>query len=190
MTEKKEGDPHPRTPPILYGLVLFTILFLTLSTSYSANYSPYNIIVTPDYVSCTAFCSCGMGTYSYQTHAFVNYCPVCKHYGTLGMTKYPLYEGHWTCSHCDCDYCAQCGKECMPTSLYLLPYQNKTSKGEGAPSYKPTLTRAQVMDGVKRCNVFYKINHRNPNYVSYGSKRVYWDVFLKEMKYYNLKTNF
>jgi len=85
-------------------------------------YGPYNVVTTSKYVSATAKCSCGAGKYTYKTATFLNYCPQCHHYGTLGMTKYPLYEGHWTCSYCDCDYCAQCGKENIKGSkLWLTP---------------------------------------------------------------------
>ena len=79
----------------------------------------YNIVVTPQYVKATAKCSCGRGTYTYETHTFLNYCPQCHHYGTLSYIK-PCAEGQWTCRYCDCDYCMQCGKEKMvKTKLWL-----------------------------------------------------------------------
>ncbi|OPY25910.1 MAG: Pseudomurein-binding repeat protein [Methanobacterium sp. PtaU1.Bin242] len=94
----------------------------TSGTPPKNGYGPYNVVVTSKYVSATAKCSCGAGKYTYKTATFLNYCPQCHHYGTLGMTKYPLYEGHWTCSYCDCDYCAQCGKENIKGSkLWLTP---------------------------------------------------------------------
>lgn len=84
-------------------------------------YGPYNMVVTSQKVTGTAKCSCGKGTYTYKTNSFLNYCPQCHHYGTLGYTK-PGAEGQWTCSYCDCDYCMQCGKEKISgTKLWLTP---------------------------------------------------------------------
>ena len=96
----------------------------TTTSAPSNGYGPYNVVVTSQYVSATAKCSCGNGTYTYQTGTYLNYCPQCKHYGTLiRSTKNPEYEGQWTCTYCDCDYCMQCGKEKMSgTKLWLTPY--------------------------------------------------------------------
>lgn len=83
----------------------------TIITKPPANgYSPYNIVVTAQKVTATAKCSCGYGTYTYKTVSFLNYCPICGHYGTISYSK-PCAEGQWTCSYCDSDYCMQCGKE-------------------------------------------------------------------------------
>jgi len=84
----------------------------SFSASKTSGCSAYNISVTPETVSATAKCSCGsMGDYNYHTGTFKNYCPNCHKYGTLIWNPKGVEEGEWTCSSCDCDYCAACGKE-------------------------------------------------------------------------------
>jgi N-acetylmuramoyl-L-alanine amidase len=110
----------PNTVSVKAGTTTITEGTTTKPTN---GYSPYNVVVTTQYVSATAKCSCGSGTYTYKTSTFLNYCPQCGHYGTLiKSTKTPEYEGQWTCTYCDCDYCMQCGNEkLVGTKLWLKP---------------------------------------------------------------------
>lgn len=72
----------------------------------------YRISVSSKTVSSTSKCSCGAcGDYVYHTSTYRNYCPHCGRYETLVWNPKGVYEGEWTCSYCDCDYCSACGKE-------------------------------------------------------------------------------
>lgn len=114
---------------ILLGVFIAGSLIVTapLVTAGSSN-QPYHVKVTKSYVQATAKCSCGRGTWYYETVSFVNYCPQCHRHGTLHYRKYSD-AGQWTCSHCDCDFCMQCGKEKLHgTELWLRQY---TQQGAG-----------------------------------------------------------
>lgn len=50
-----------------------------------------------------------------------------------------------------------------------------------------SLTSAQMKDGLKRAQSFYKINHRLPNYISFGTKKIAIGNFLEIISAYNLK---
>jgi len=77
-----------------------------------AGCTAYNISWTTKTVTSTSKCSCGAcGDYVYHTCTYKNYCPNCGRYGTLIWNPKGVYEGEWTCSYCDCDYCSACGKE-------------------------------------------------------------------------------
>lgn len=56
--------------------------------------------------------SCGC-RYSYTWHyrTFINYCPNCRHYGTLRRNPKGVPEREYTCSRCSSDFCGCCGKE-------------------------------------------------------------------------------
>lgn len=74
--------------------------------------SAYNISWSIKIVTSTSKCSCGKcGDYVYHTCSYKNYCANCGRYGTLIWNPKGVYEGEWTCSACDCDYCSACGKE-------------------------------------------------------------------------------
>jgi hypothetical protein len=78
----------------------------------SNGYSGYGVTITSTKVTATAKCSCGaMGDYNYHTSSFKNYCPCCGKWGVLIWNPKGVAEGEWTCSSCDADYCAACGKE-------------------------------------------------------------------------------
>lgn len=98
----------------------------TIISSGAYNYpGPKSYIVTKEYVQATALCNCGKGTYTYETHAFKNYCPWCGAVGSLFMNCNSKYspEGNWRCSVCGADYCAQCGKENVTSNpKWLTPY--------------------------------------------------------------------
>lgn len=89
----------------------------------------YNVLVTGEYVQSTAKCICGSGIYQFKTSAFYNYCPQCHEHGTLIFNIGPgSPEGNWRCKSCGCDYCPQCGKECIEGShLSLIKYTNRTT---------------------------------------------------------------
>lgn len=89
-----------------------TVKVKSYSITKSAGCSAYNISLSSKTVSSSSKCSCGScGDYVYHTRTYKNYCPNCHRYGTLKWNPKGVYEGEWTCSHCDCDYCAACGKE-------------------------------------------------------------------------------
>ena len=56
--------------------------------------------------------SCGC-RYSYTWHykEYVNYCPNCRHYGTLRKNPKGVPEREYTCYRCSSDFCGCCGKE-------------------------------------------------------------------------------
>ncbi len=86
-----------------------------------------NVEATSKYVKATAICSCGLNGYDhYITASFVNYCPHCHSYGTLEFNPKGTPEGEWTCSNCNSDYCAACGKEKISGSKYFLTPYNET----------------------------------------------------------------
>lgn len=50
--------------------------------------------------------------YTWRTKTYINYCPHCHRYGTLGNKHkwQSRYEQEITCFHCDSDFCVNCGK--------------------------------------------------------------------------------
>lgn len=112
-----------------WNFFIFLIVILIFSGSAAgASNHPYKVITTEKYVEATAKCSCGSGSWSYRTATFLNYCPQCHSYGSLGYTK-DCDAGQWTCSRCDCDYCMQDGKEKVSGSgLYLVRYHVRKVK--------------------------------------------------------------
>ena len=52
-------------------------------------------------------------SYTWRTKTYINYCPNCHHYGTLGNKHKwgSTHEQEITCFRCDSDYCVNCGKE-------------------------------------------------------------------------------
>lgn len=57
-------------------------------------------------------CGCGYGYY-WHTKTYLNYCPNCHCWGTLGNKhKYGArFEQEISCFNCDSDFCICCGKE-------------------------------------------------------------------------------
>lgn len=51
--------------------------------------------------------------YTWRTKTYINYCPNCHHYGTLGNKHKwgSRHEKEITCFRCDSDFCINCGKE-------------------------------------------------------------------------------
>jgi len=89
-----------------------TVNVKAYSITRQAGCSAYNISWCTKTVTSTSQCSCGAcGDYVYHTRSYKNYCPHCGRYGTLIWNPKVAYEGEWTCSCCDCDYCSACGKE-------------------------------------------------------------------------------
>ena len=70
--------------------------------------------------------SCGCGryyNYRWYTRTYRNYCPNCRHYGTLGNKHKwgARYEQEITCFNCDSDFCINCGHEKYSWSrVYLI----------------------------------------------------------------------
>jgi hypothetical protein len=59
-------------------------------------------------VTTSGWNSCCSGWYK-TSGTFLNYCPICHSYGCLIYNPKHTYEGEWTCSKCDADYCI-CGR--------------------------------------------------------------------------------
>lgn len=62
--------------------------------------------------SCTR-CARNHCAYTWRTKTYVNYCPNCHHYNTLGNKHkwQSRHEQEITCFRCDSDFCVNCGKE-------------------------------------------------------------------------------
>jgi len=74
--------------------------------------------VNKDTVTAYGWNSCG-GWYK-TGGTFLNYCPLCKSHGTLSYNPKHVYEGEWTCRHCDADYC-NCGRcKAGHSGVYLI----------------------------------------------------------------------
>lgn len=107
----------------------------------AAKVGAYNVVVTDDYVSATARCSCGSSSYNYGTATFKNYCPGCGHHNCLYFEQGPYYgynsgtspEGLYACAVCDRDYCAKCGKIHDSSGIWLV----RTSKPQPKPAVAP-----------------------------------------------------
>jgi Bacterial Ig-like domain len=59
-------------------------------------------------VSASGWNSCSSGWFK-TSGTFLNYCPICHSYGCLVYNPKHTYEGEWTCSKCDSDFCI-CGR--------------------------------------------------------------------------------
>ncbi len=59
-------------------------------------------------VTAAGWNSCCSGWYK-TSGTFVNYCPLCHSYSCLTYNPKHTYEGEWTCTKCDADYCI-CGR--------------------------------------------------------------------------------
>jgi hypothetical protein len=59
-------------------------------------------------VTASGWNSCSLGWFK-TSGTFLNYCPICHSYGCLIYNPKHIYEGEWTCSKCDADYCI-CGR--------------------------------------------------------------------------------
>ena len=72
----------------------------------------YSIITMTGKPSCSR-CARNHIPYKWFTRSYVNYCPNCHRYGTLGNKhKYgSRYEQEITCFHCDSDFCVYDGHE-------------------------------------------------------------------------------
>lgn len=72
----------------------------------------YPIITMTGKPSCSR-CARNHIPYRWFTRSYVNYCPNCHRYGTLGNKhKYgSRYEQEITCFHCDSDFCVYDGHE-------------------------------------------------------------------------------
>jgi len=63
--------------------------------------------------------SCSSGWFK-TGGTFINYCPFCHSYGTLIYNPKHTYEGEWTCSKCDADFCL-CGRcKAVGSKVYLI----------------------------------------------------------------------
>jgi len=65
------------------------------------------VSITSDTVTAYGWNSCGGWFKTGGT--FANYCPFCGGHGCLRYNPKHTYEGEWTCSRCDADFCL-CGR--------------------------------------------------------------------------------
>lgn len=95
-------------------MILLTIVISLIISIVPVNaqyVGAYGVTVTDEYVHVKyAKCSCihSNGYHYYKNITFKNYCPMCKHKGTLYYeqaysTNCP--EGMWVCGYCDSDFC-------------------------------------------------------------------------------------
>lgn len=54
--------------------------------------------------------SCCHQSYTWRKRTYINYCPNCKHYGTLRINPKRVPERELTCSRCSSDFCI-CGHD-------------------------------------------------------------------------------
>ena len=66
---------------------------------------------------------------------------------------------------------------------------NVTNQAAGAPVMVNDLTIAQLKDGISRAEAFYVKNHRLPNYISYGTRKIPIATFQKNIASQGLKIN-
>ena len=72
----------------------------------------YHTITMTGKPSCTK-CARNHIPYRWFTRSYINYCPNCHHYGTLGNKHkwQSRYEQEISCFRCDSDFDIYCGKE-------------------------------------------------------------------------------
>ena len=66
---------------------------------------------------------------------------------------------------------------------------NVTNQAAGAPVLVNGLTVTQLKDGISRAEAFYVKNHRLPNYISYGTRKIPIATFQKNIASQGLKIN-
>ena len=66
---------------------------------------------------------------------------------------------------------------------------NVTNQAAGAPVLVNNLTIAQLKDGISRAEAFYVKNHRLPNYINYGTRKIPIATFQKNIASQGLKIN-
>jgi hypothetical protein len=64
---------------------------------------------------------------------------------------------------------------------------NVTNQAAGAPVLVNNLTIAQLKDGISRAEAFYVKNHRLPNYINYGTRKIPIATFQKNIASQGLK---
>jgi hypothetical protein len=64
---------------------------------------------------------------------------------------------------------------------------NVTNQAAGAPVIVNRLTVTQLKDGISRAEAFYVKNHRLPNYISYGNRKIPIATFQKNIASQGLK---
>lgn len=73
-------------------------------------------------ITCKPSCGRCSRAYTWRTKSYVNYCPNCHKYDTLGNKhkRASRHEKEITCFACDSDFCGNCGKEKMGYSRKYL----------------------------------------------------------------------
>lgn len=86
-----------------------TVEMMTSSKSVVDGIGIITIVGKP---SCTECMRNGI-PYEWYEMSYVNYCPNCRRYGTLGNKhkRNSRHEQEITCFNCDSDFCIHCGKE-------------------------------------------------------------------------------
>lgn len=87
---------------------------MKISTHTAAAVSKTNVKTVTAY----GWNSCSSGWYK-TGGTFINYCPFCHSYNCLVYNPKHTYEGEWTCSKCDADFC-NCGRcKASGSSVFL-----------------------------------------------------------------------
>jgi hypothetical protein len=93
---------------------------LKITTHKASAVSKSGTVVTSSTVTAYGWNSCSKGWFK-TGGTFKNYCPFCHSYGTLVYNPKHTYEGEWTCTKCDSDFCL-CGRcKASGSNVYLTP---------------------------------------------------------------------
>ena len=151
-----------------------------------AQVTPCGIVSTNKNMVCaTAKPSVDDGlAYRNYDSCFLNYCPVCKNYGTLKFNPKHVAEGEWTCGHCDSDFDATKGKvklNGVSTHLTLLMGPTLSKRGIGkfanpstvtaCASTSPTGLAAKLPKSVKTIRQLYQWFWNHIKYLYYLNSR-------------------
>lgn len=100
------------------GGVHYDDVIVNRSRGHIVNYNVVSVKPKVPVITMTGKPSCSRCSrnhipYRWFTRSYVNYCPNCHRYGTLGNKhKYgSRYEQEITCFHCDSDFCVYDGHE-------------------------------------------------------------------------------
>jgi hypothetical protein len=135
------SEEPPTWPKLIAILIIATILISSCNFSFAAEKNTISGKFKPSGVY--------DGGYSYTWHygSFINYCPNCHHYNTLGIWKH-CPERQISCYNCDSDYSGVTGYEKMnpPRSkLIKATIHKKSVSAKIAHTQKKPLTPKEVL---------------------------------------------
>lgn len=109
--------------------------------------------------------------YVNYTTTWLNYCPICEHYGTLLINPKGTVEGELTCYYCDADFCGVTGHDKIIGSTYeLVRLSESVPVSEGKVGDKIALS--SIIDGASYLAGYFQEYLDFPDY-----------IVLKEGKY-------